>query len=264
MPQASPGSTPRTVVVYAATTDIGQACVRAFLPEGCRFLLIDDDGDRLDALVADAGLPPSHVATAMARLGVWEDVAAAADAFMGQDRVIDALVTCPMAFEFASIEHSSPEAWTRIVAEDLLGPVFATKAFLPGLRRSGNAAIVHVGSIDGTFGNPSIPSYSTAKGGIVSFTHVSASEFGRFGIRVNSVGRSVSEGTQGMPQAVLDALLPHTPLGRISRVSELAAVVHFLASPAASYLSGVVIPVDGGRTALTAGTRPAEQTAYRA
>ena len=255
---------PRTIVIYAATTDIGQACVRAFMPEGCRFLLIDDDRDKLDAVVADAGLSPSSVTTAVAKLGVWEDVAAAAREFLADGRAIDALITCPMAFEFATIEDSSPEAWTRIVAEDLLGPIFATKAFLPGLKRSGEASIVHVGSIDGTFGNPSIPSYSAAKGGIVSFTHVSASEFGRFGIRVNSVGRSVSEGTAGMPQAVLDALLPHTPLGRISRVSELAAVVHFLASPAASYLSGVVIPVDGGRTALTAGTRPVAQTAFRA
>jgi NAD(P)-dependent dehydrogenase (short-subunit alcohol dehydrogenase family) len=252
----------KTVAIYGAASDVGRACAGTFAQAGAHLFLIDEDEKALADIAATCG--GAAVQSARAKLGDWKHAVASAEAFSRHWNTLDLLVTAPMALEFASIEASDPAAWQTVLGADLLGPIYATKAFLPLLKLASQSSIVHVGSVDGTLGNPTIPSYSVAKGGIAVFTHVSASEFGRFGIRVNCVARTMSADMAGMPDHVAQALLPHTPLGRISRSSELASVVHFLASPAAGYVSGVVIPVDGGRTAITPGTRPEEQSRFRA
>lgn len=139
---------------------------------------------------------------------------------------------------------------------NVLGPVFAARAFLPLLKRSPAPAIVHCGSIDGTLGNPQVPSYSAAKGAIVSLTHVMADEFAQYGIRVNCVARAMTVDPDRTVHPMYERLVEETPLGRPSFMEEVVAAIEFLASPAASYITGVVLPVDGGRTAITPGTRP--------
>jgi NAD(P)-dependent dehydrogenase (short-subunit alcohol dehydrogenase family) len=115
---------------------------------------------------------------------------------------------------------------------------------------------VHLGSIDGSLGNPSYAAYSVTKGSMIALTHVMAHDFAPFGIRVNLIARAAVEGTAALDwnEPPGSDLLAATPLGRPARPSEIADAVAFLASPASTYITGTVLTVDGGRTAITPGT----------
>ena len=106
---------------------------------------------------------------------------------------VRALVNCHFAIEWSSLRDSTVDGWEAVVRTNVLGPVVATKAFLPLLDAAGadgGAAVVHLGSIDGFQGNPWVPSYSASKGAIPPLTHVMADELAPAGIRVNCVARA--------------------------------------------------------------------------
>ncbi len=136
-----------------------------------------------------------------------------------------------------------------------------TKALLPLLRRSEGGAIVYLGSIDGLFGNPRFPAYSVSKGGLVSLTHVMAHDCAP--VRVNCVAAAaISQVGPDDPQppglsdlfSASSPVLEQTPLGRYAGPEDIASVVLFLVSDDAAYVTGAVLPVDGGRSAITPGT----------
>jgi NAD(P)-dependent dehydrogenase (short-subunit alcohol dehydrogenase family) len=163
-----------------------------------------------------------------------------------------ALVNCHTDLDVARIEGASTAAWLRVLTNNLVGPLVSTLAFLPALKSSGSSAVVHLGSVDGIQGNAAVPSYSVSKGGLVPLTHVMAEEFAPYGIRVNCVARAAIVDGPVAPPA---ALLAETPLGRAAEPAEVAAAVAFLACSEASYITGSVLVVDGGRTGITPGTR---------
>lgn len=169
--------------------------------------------------------------------------------------VIDTLVTHHFAADFGSIHQVSVEQFEDTVRVNLTGVYAASKAFLPLLEQSDHASMVHLGSIDGTLGNPNVPSYSASKGGVHSLVHVLAAELATSGIRVNGLARAGSTAMPLKPDVVAE-LGRATPLHAVADPAEYATAVLFLASPQASYITGVLLPVDGGRTAATPGCSP--------
>jgi NAD(P)-dependent dehydrogenase (short-subunit alcohol dehydrogenase family) len=225
--------TSRTAVVVGAGNEIGSACARRLEDEGAIVVRVDDEA------VEDAAI-------------VW-----ARRQCEQSGTAVDVLVNCHMALDWRSIEDSDVASWMEACRTNLVGPVACSKAFLPLLRQSGRGAIIHIGSIDGFLGNPRVPSYSASKGGLVALTHVMAYEFAPYGIRVNCVARAAVEGHPAAPPSdQLARILQATPLARAAKVEEIAAAIAFLASDDASYITGTVLRVDGGRSGLTPGTVP--------
>ncbi|MCW2622950.1 MAG: short-chain dehydrogenase/reductase [Frankiales bacterium] len=236
----------RTAVVIGGEADIGAACVRRFAAAGHDVLFVAEDpanhgADGVREVRADPGDAAAVAAVARDCAGRWP--------------ALDVLVNCHFAVAPVAIEDVAPQIWARAVEVNLLGPLSANQAFLPLLKAAGGASVVHVGSIDGLLGNPSVAAYSVTKGGVVPLTHVMAHELAAYGIRVNCVARALvnTPGQSAGPERTR-ALLGATPLGRAAEPEEVAAVIAFLASDEAAYVTGTVIPVDGGRSGLTPGT----------
>lgn len=233
-------------------THLGAVCARVFASKGARVVAIDPDAKALAILSAEIAAVGGQVRCIEGDCTDPLALARIAEAFVGP---VHALVNCHSYPDVVSLEESSIESIEKVVRGDLLGPLFASKAFLPRLKATEGAAIVHIGSIDGLLGNPQVPSYSMAKGGLGTLTHVMADEFAKYDVRVNCVARAITAEKDVPPIPAYLPMIAQTPLGRPAYPEEVAEVVCFLASPAASYVNGVILPVDGGRIGITPGTR---------
>lgn len=233
---------------------VGDACARDLASRGAHVVLVDSQHRSLHRLVEELRDSGGIVTPVVADLNDFDSLSAAAQDLASHALKPDALVCSHIDMERVSLEESSPQSWRRVMDFNVLGPVFAVKAFLPLLKQAQGAAIVHIGSIDGTLGNPQIPSYSAAKGAIVALTHVMAAELSCYDIRVNCVARAlIAEPDEELSHSKFPNIR-QTPIGRAGTPGEVAAAVRFLISDEASYITGAVLPVDGGRSGVTPGT----------
>lgn len=153
-----------------------------------------------------------------------------------------------------SMEDSSEEEWLRVVDVNIKGTFLCTRAVVPAMKAQGGGAIVNMGSILSQAGMANRSAYAVSKAGIASFTKSMAFELGPFGITVNALGPTVivtdlnRELVRTQPQ-LYEALLARTPLKRLGQPEDIAGALVFLASPAARFITGQILFVDGGYTA---------------
>jgi 3-oxoacyl-[acyl-carrier protein] reductase len=218
----------RRVVVTGAGGGIGRATVNLLESLGCEVAGCDiDDFDVRDREAVDDG-----VAALVERLG-------GCDAVVANAGVVD---TIHRAERFPGAE------WEKDLATNLTGQFNVVRAAFDALRQSGDARVVVVSSASAETGLPGQVAYTAAKAGLVGMARTLAAEWGRHGIRCNVVmpGLIATPKVLALPEPARAATTELLPLGRTGEPEELAGTIAFLLSPAAAYITGAVIRIDGG------------------
>jgi 3-oxoacyl-[acyl-carrier protein] reductase len=142
----------------------------------------------------------------------------------------------------------SDEQYDSVIDVNLRAPFLCARAVVPHMIKAGGGVILNASSVVGLYGNFGQTNYVASKAGLVGMTRVWARELGRYRIRVNAVapGFVGTDMVRAMPEKILDAMVSHTPLGRMGTPEDLAQAYVWLASDAASFVTGAVLSVDGG------------------
>jgi len=218
----------RRVIVTGARGGIGRAIVELLERNGCVVAGCDvEDFDVRDREAVDAG-----VAALVEKQGGCDSVVANAG-------VVDTIHRA---------ERFPEDDWSKDLETNLTGHFNVVRAAFDALRESGDGRVVLISSASAETGLPGQVAYTAAKAGVVGMARTLAAEWGRHGIRCNVVmpGLIATPKVMALPEAVRSAMSASLPLRRIGEPAELAGSVAFLLSPAAAYITGAVIRVDGG------------------
>jgi 3-oxoacyl-[acyl-carrier protein] reductase len=245
----------KVALVTGAASDkgIGNACARALSQAGAKLILTDIEEDgvmRLAAELKQQGLEAIAIGADQShQADVQHAVEQALETFGG----LHILINCAaLTNNLGSVISMDPEQWRRELDVSLTGPYLWSRAVLPIMRESGWGRILNISSTNAITGQPGVPAYVAAKGGLNSLTRQIAREQASRGITCNALVLGPIK-TEIYEKGIFDAnavqkLVDRVPMGRMGTPAEVAQFATFICSPLASFLTGELITLDGGMT----------------
>lgn len=247
----------KRAIVTGGAKGIGAAVVRLFCQEGARVMITDIDEAAGHALAEELAGQGSDVFFCKSNVAVPEEVEQSVNAAVGRFEGLDILVSNAGILEPDNLLENVPvETWRNVIDINLGGMFLNAKYTLPHLRKS-KGCIVNTASICSLIATQYDPSYCASKGGVLGLTRAIAFDYAQFEVRCNAVAPTICDSPMmqnyiaGMPEDVLKEKMRRWggPGGRFCTPEEVARAVLFLASADAEYISGIILPVDGGYTA---------------
>jgi 3-oxoacyl-[acyl-carrier protein] reductase len=251
------GLNDKVVIVTGGAAGIGRATAEAFAAEGCKVAAWDVNDQAADEVVSALNAAGGEGVFQRVDVADAEAVEAAVAEVVERWGGVDVLVNNAGIVRDAQLvkfkegevkSRMTDEQWDAVIGVNLKGVFHCTRAAAPHLIARGGGTILNASSVACLNGNFGQTNYVATKAGVIGMTKTWARELGRFGIRVNAVapGFVLTEILQAMPQKVLDGMVGHTPLGRIGDPADIANAYVWLASDAASWITGTTLSVDGG------------------
>lgn len=237
----------QTALVTGAATGIGEAIARRFSVAGANVVIADLDIAGASQVAESIGPSATAVHLDVTQTdSVRKAVASAIERFGRLEILVNNAGTGGTA---APLWEQTEEEWRRVIAINLTGPFLCSQAVIQHMRARKYGRIVNIASIAGKEGNPNMTAYSASKAGLIGFTKSLGKEVALDGICVNAVTPAVvrTKILDQLTPAQVDYMTQRIPMRRTGTPEEIAAVVHFLASPDCSFVTGQVYDASGGR-----------------
>ncbi len=238
----------KACVITGAAAGIGEATSRVFAREGARLVLNDIDGDRLKQRCDELRATGADVVAAPGDVSLVNDCERMVATCIDTYGTIDVLVANAGIIPNGNILELDEHDWDRVMAVDGRGMFLVCKYAIAEMSKNRRGAIVCLSSISGVAGQPRQAAYGPAKFVASGLTKHLAIEWAEQGIRVNAVapGTIATDSVKALPRDYTEPLREAHPMKRLGEPSEVAWAIAFLASDLASFITGVILPVDGG------------------
>jgi NAD(P)-dependent dehydrogenase (short-subunit alcohol dehydrogenase family) len=247
----------KSAVITGGGTGIGQAIALAFAREGAQVAVAGRRKEKLEEtvrLLKQAGCSALALECDVTKAADTERSVKSAEEVFGKMNV---LVNNAGALSVSTVETIAEDDWDQVMAANIKGPFLMSRAALPAMRRAGGGSIINVGSVLGIVAIRDRAAYCTSKGAVSMLTRAMALDHAQDLIRVNCVCPSIVESdmTRNLfaeteaGRLARESRLASIPLGRFGKPADIAGLAVFLASEESSWMTGTVIPVDGGVTA---------------
>jgi meso-butanediol dehydrogenase/(S,S)-butanediol dehydrogenase/diacetyl reductase len=249
----------KVALVTGGGTGIGAAIARRFVADGAKVCITGRRKEMLDRVAAS--LPPESIVTCVGDVSRHEDVERMVEATLKLGGKLNVLVNNAAKDQIppANVVDLDAELWQQVLAVNLTGPFFTMKAAIPHMIRDGGGSIINVASVAGIRSIPNMPAYVSSKGGMIALSQQVAVDFGPDRIRCNvicpgSIRTEMFEGAMG-PFAkklgtdlngIFSLFTKDVPLRRVASSDEIGGLCSYLASDDSSFMTGVVLPIDGG------------------
>ncbi|MCY3778413.1 MAG: SDR family NAD(P)-dependent oxidoreductase [Candidatus Aminicenantes bacterium] len=251
----------KVAIVTGAGQGLGESVALRFAAEGARVAVVDVNPETAAETVERIREAGGEAILIVADCSEEQDTERMAETTLEQFGRIDILVNNAAVFgKVAPVYEIDTEVWDRIMRVNLRGPFLCSKAVIPQMKRQGAGSIVCVSSVSGVQGNENQADYNTSKHGLIGLTRCIAQDCGLDGIRANAVCPT-GMNTPMMANTPAENVAPYagqTLMSRFAEPSEVANAILFLASDEASYITGAVLMVDAGMTAIQPSGRQME------